>query len=266
MSGLKQKIKLFLFRVLRRSYKKKLLHGSLAEPEFILLQAFLKQRPLTFIDVGANKGEFLYMAEKVLPPSRIWAFEPLPWFARKLRALFPGTHIFNVGLSDQASKTFLYVPRPGGVPDDSLASLTEPAGGDFDKYEIEIATLDTVVKEDQISGPAFLKIDVEGHEFAVLKGGEYFIRHQVELMMLEIEERHHPGKKLAEMIASVEEMGFIAYYLDPTKKQLVRFSDYPHITQENKHLNTPFYINNFWFFAKQTSYTDVVATLNQTPL
>lgn len=264
MGRLKQELKLLYFRLRRRSYKKNLLGPQANYAEFRLLESFLKQRPLFFIDVGANKGQFLYLAERILPSSQIWAFEPLPWFARKLRSLFPGVRVFNLALSDKKSKATIYVPAPNGVPDDSLASLAKPAAGSFDTYEVSVTTLDEVVEQNHLGKSCFLKIDVEGHEFAVLQGGAHFIRTQVQLMLVEIEERHHAGKKLSEMISSVEEMGFVAFYLHPAKKQLVKFGDYPQVAQEKKHLNTPLYINNFWFFAKQSPYEGVVANLNQT--
>ena len=81
MPTLKQPIKLLLFRLFRNSYKKRLFKGMDGHLEFRFLLAFLKQHPFLFMDVGANKGEFLHLAERILPPARIIAFEPLPWFA-----------------------------------------------------------------------------------------------------------------------------------------------------------------------------------------
>lgn len=263
MSGIKQQIKLGYFRLFRNSYKRRLFSSSANDKEFDLLQKVLKEQELFFLDVGANKGEFVYRAEQVIPPEKIMAFEPLPWFAQKLKVLFPKVRVCTCALSDQQSKTTLYLPVHNHVPDDSLASVSKPVGGDFLTYEVELSTLDAITEKYKIRENSFLKIDVEGHEFAVLKGGENFIRDHVKVMLIEIEERHHKQQNLAEMLSKVENTGFEAFYLHPRQKQLVSFREYPQVYQENKDLNTPFYVNNFWFFAKQSDPKAVVATLNK---
>ncbi len=263
MSGIKQQIKLGYFRLFRNAYKKRLFARGADDTEFDLLQKVLKEQELFFLDVGANKGEFVYRAEKVVSPEKIMAFEPLPWFAQKLKVLFPKIRVITCALSDQRSITTLYLPLHNRVPDDSLASVSKPASGDFLTYEVALDTLDSIMEKHRIKEKSFLKIDVEGHEFAVLKGGDNFIRDHVRVMLVEIEERHHKGQNLTEMLSKVENMGFEAFYLHPRQKQLVSFREYPQVHQENKDLNTPFYINNFWFFAKQSGPKAVVATLNK---
>jgi len=263
MSRISQKIKLALFRLLKKQYKRRLFSDNYDSTELKLVALLLKQQTLSFIDVGANKGEFIYAAEKSISPIKITAFEPLPYFSKKLKALFPGIAVFNIALSDTESQNTLYVPVKNGIPDDSLSSLSKPENGDFETYSISCKTLDTALKEYKSEKPCFLKIDVECHEFKVLKGGEKFIGQHVQVMLIEIEERHHSGKALAEMINEVESLGFICYYLHPQKQQLVGFTDKPDIFQKKEDLNTPFYINNFWFFAKQIDAQSVVSTLNQ---
>jgi len=264
MQAVKQQIKLLVFRLFRRLYKKRLFKDAGSQPEFLFLAAFLKLHPLFFIDVGANKGEFIYVAAKHLTPVKIWAFEPLPYFAAKLKALFRGITVFNLGLSEQNGQTTLYVPVKNNIPDDSLSSVNKPARGVFNTYAIELRTLDSLALEHGLKELCFLKIDVEGHEFSVLSGGANFIKNQVRAMLVEIEERHHIKKKLADMIGEIENSGFTCYYLHPEKKQLVLFSESPDVQQKEEDLNTPFYVNNFWFFAKQFNPKSVVASLNQT--
>jgi len=264
MQALKQQIKLIVFRLFRSRYKKRLLGAGQNQLEFRFLSAFLKEHPLLFIDVGANKGEFLYLAEKILAPGKIVAFEPLPWFAKKLEALFSGITVFNLALSDKDSETTLYLPVKSGVPDDSLASVTKPVEGEFISYPVKLKKLDDLAGNNRFNEHAFLKIDVEGHEFAVLKGANNFIRDKVQFMLIEIEERHHAGRKLVDMIQEIETSGFVCYYLHPESKKLVPFSENPAVFQKKEDLNTPFYINNFWFFTKQLPHKTVVTTLNKT--
>lgn len=256
-------IKLFLFRLFAGPYKKRLFrHTAGAEAELVLLSKFLKLRQPHFIDVGANKGELVYVASRQLPAQKIWAIEPLPYFARKLKALFSGIRVSNCVLSDQEGYTQFFLPVLNGVPDDSLASVNRPDKSAYEIFDVAVRTLDSLTAGQNLRAETFLKIDVEGHEFAVLHGGMKFISAHVAAMLIEIEERHHGGKPLAELIAPVEEMGFSCYYLHPGKRLLTAFSAEPLVFQRTSDLNTPAYVNNFWFFAKHLDVTAVVASLN----
>jgi len=262
MAGFSEKIKLYLFRVFRTAYKKRLFRGTEHSAELTLVSLLLKEEKLFLIDVGANRGEFIYTAEKILPANKIWAFEPLPYFALKLKALFPGITVFNNALSDKEMQTTLYVPVNKGVPDDSLSSVIKPASGNFQSYEISCTTLDLVVEKNKLEANIFLKIDVEGHEFSVLAGAEKTLK-KTFAMLVEIEERHHTEKTLNQMINDVEDKGFVCYYLHPGKACLVRFSEQPQVFQKTEDLNTARYINNFWFFAKHSAFENVVSKLNR---
>ena len=262
MSGFLEKIKLSAFRVLRNPYKKKLFRDIDDNPELKFVSKLLAQEQLFFIDVGANRGEFIFTAEKALPPANIWAIEPLPYFAKKLQALFPGIQTFNVGLSDTETNTTLYVPVNKGVPDDSLSSVNKPSG-DFNAYTIHCTLLDKLIEKNLLTGKRlFLKIDVEGHEFSVLRGAEKTIAQNILVMLIEIEERHHKEKTLKEMIESIELKGFTCYHLHPQKPELIKYSAHSAIFQQKEDLNTRRYINNFWFFAKQFDHFAVISKLN----
>jgi FkbM family methyltransferase len=263
MSGFLENIKLNVFRVLRKPYKNKLFKDTHTNIELILLSKLLAFKPWLFIDAGANRGEFIFTAEKVLPSDKIWAIEPLPYFAEKLKALFPGIKVFNEGLSDADRQTTLYVPVNKGVPDDSLSSVNKPGSGGYNEYTIQCTTLDRLIKRNIVGKEKIaLKIDVEGHEFKVLAGAEESIKNSILIMLIEIEERHHPKRTLPEMIETIESKGFICYHLHQQKNQLIRYSRNSEIFQKKEDLNTRRYINNFWFFAKQMDYMHVVNKLN----
>jgi FkbM family methyltransferase len=262
MSGFLEAIKLNVFKVLKNPYKKKLFKDIEADIELMLLSELLAKEQLLFIDVGANRGEFIYIAKKVLSPSKIWAFEPLSYFAKKLKALFPEITVFNLGLSDIETPTTLYVPINNGIPDDSLSSVNKP-NGDFNSYKINCVTLDSIIEKNHVTDEKIiLKIDVEGHELKVLKGAEKTINNLVLVMLIEIEERHHDGKSLKEMIENIESKGFGCYYLHPENPELVEYSANAKFFQRKEDINTRRYINNFWFFSKQIDYLTLVSKLN----
>lgn len=127
----------------------------------------------TVFDVGANVGDWTEAAVKTIGAvARVKAFEPGPAYAA-LAARFPShgqVQCVNVGLSDEcATSRPLFTPASGS----EMASLTQRRldhlGIRFDERDwIATVRLDDVCLET----PAIdlLKLDVEGHEFAVLRG------------------------------------------------------------------------------------------------
>lgn len=120
------------------------------------------------VDVGAHRGSLLRELVRLAPAGRHHAFEPLPSLAGRLRRRFPSVRVHELALSDRAGRaSFVHVVgRPGHSgfrlrPDEAARTGCET-------IEVETAPLDDVLDRD---GPvAFIKVDVEGAEAAVLRG------------------------------------------------------------------------------------------------
>jgi len=123
------------------------------------------------IDIGCHKGEILDIMLHLSPEGKHFAFEPIPLLFNFLENKYgKKSTIFPYALSDKkGSSTFNYVknaPAYSGI---------KKRNYDIDKPEIveikvELNTLDEVIPSNiQID---FIKIDVEGGEFGVLKGGK----------------------------------------------------------------------------------------------
>jgi FkbM family methyltransferase len=121
------------------------------------------------IDVGANLGYFsAAMAQAVGPLGRVVAFEPVPaTYARlsQLAALngFVQLSTFPLALgADAGDATIHWDPRVAGS-----ASLHTGQG---ERVAVRVRPLDALVAEGSVPAPRLVKIDVEGHELAVLRG------------------------------------------------------------------------------------------------
>lgn len=123
----------------------------------------------TVFDVGANHGQSALRFEKAFPKAEILSFEPVAANFKILNSNCenkPRIRTINKGLGEHSGKVKIGLSQNPGRH--SLHLLQE--GGDVE--EIEISTVDTVMEESDISFIDLLKIDVEGFEIEVLKGGE----------------------------------------------------------------------------------------------
>jgi len=140
----------------------------------------------TAIDVGANIGYVAsIMAAKVGPRGKVLAFEPHPGLCEELRknvnAWGPGhpqVEVFQTALSEQSGVGSLSVPQRfhenRGVS--RVVSSSQHIGTET-LLPIALRRLDDVWEGE---GPiALVKIDVEGHELAVLKGARRLFKRGV---------------------------------------------------------------------------------------
>lgn len=225
------------------------------EPEILVVQDLFKDNDKgIFFDVGANKGEYMFALEKILPRDNIYAFEPNPNLYFKLKHLFKKSHVNQIALSNQNGDAKLKVPFLNNVEDDSLGSLkidekeTNETHADF--YEVKTITLDRYCYLNNVPRLDCIKIDVEGFEFHVLEGGKETIKVHQPVLIIEIEKRHHQGKsilQLADEICLSYSMNrkYIPYFFNYTIQKLVPLIDEP--SQNQKDWGTKDYINNFVF-------------------
>ncbi len=130
------------------------------------------------LDVGANKGNYTdCLFKQFSEQAIIHCFEPSQDHAESLTRLeniYNGRlHVHRIALSSSAGTKTLYKDQPGS----GLASLYERDiachGLVLDHGElITSTTLDSWAEKHNIENISFLKVDVEGHELDVFKGGE----------------------------------------------------------------------------------------------
>jgi FkbM family methyltransferase len=160
------------------------------EPELRLVGQLMKDSGAV-VDVGANAG--IYSAIALQRRRWVTAFEPVPAEAARLRWLI-GTQgvVHQVALSDHAGKAILHVPYTseiGAVTTRSSLEAEVDADLPHRDIEVEVATLDSF----ELPETAFIKIDVEGHELAVLNGAVQTIKCYRPNLLVEVEESRAPG-------------------------------------------------------------------------
>lgn len=152
------------------------------------------QREDAVFDVGANAGYYtLLFSHLVGRKGRVHAFEPIPeTFAALTAALRREGHFGNVvandcALGDREGVLPLFVPGSdfgqASLAQHGAGSWREP--GKITRHECRVRTLDGYARESG-ARPTFLKVDVEGAELPVLRGGLKTLESCRPLLYLEV--------------------------------------------------------------------------------
>ncbi|WP_374302087.1 FkbM family methyltransferase [Paracoccus sp. (in: a-proteobacteria)] len=157
------------------------------EPELHLLPR-LCSRSAWSIDVGANTGVYSWHLARW--SAGVTAFEPQPDHARFLaRAFGRRVAVEQIALSDAPGEAVLRVPmetwqdgRATIEPRNALAHLR------VREYRVSCRRLDAY----DFPAVGLIKVDVEGHELAVLKGAEGLLARDRPHLIVEAEDRHRP--------------------------------------------------------------------------
>jgi FkbM family methyltransferase len=118
------------------------------------------------VDVGANVGGVLSTVVRVAPQGRHVAFEPIPALADQLARDFPQVEVrAAAAAATRGTATFQWIEA---VPALSGFRLRAGATHRSTPIEVRLERIDDIVAHEV----AFLKIDVEGSEEAVLQGAQ----------------------------------------------------------------------------------------------
>jgi FkbM family methyltransferase len=146
--------------------------GDAGDPLFARLGEWVSEG-MTAIDVGAAVGTFtLTLSHLVGPRGRVIAFEPMPdqfelLVCNARLSPYPNTTCLQLAASDVVGSCSLAAPLSAGVPNwyqSRISDVGTPA---------ICVTLDHIPQPEPVG---FLKVDAEGHDFKVLRGGEAMIR------------------------------------------------------------------------------------------
>ncbi len=169
--------------------------------------------PATVLDVGAALGAWSEECAGTFPAARYLLIEPLDEFAAPLAnvtaSLGWAEHVAAAAAATDGEVTF-------NVHSDLVGSSVyrEAEGGSIDGTPRTVPTvsLDTVVLERQAEGPFALKVDVQGAELSVLRGGSRVLAESV-VVILEVSfiEFFEGGRLAHEVIAEMAGHGFVIY-------------------------------------------------------
>ena len=134
----------------------------------------------TILDIGANEGQFAREALKRFPQARVYSFEPLPSAFAQLASWASGVDRvtpINVALGDCDTEMTINL-HSDHSPSSSLLKRTDlsvelyPFTAAQKSVTVPVRRLDNLAAELSLEPPLLIKLDVQGYESRVIKGGE----------------------------------------------------------------------------------------------
>jgi FkbM family methyltransferase len=181
-----------------------------------VLSPFLQEGD-TFVDVGANQGAYSMIASKYVGESGlVVSIEPQLRFASNTeKSLALGKRcrfeVHQMAVGDLDSTIDLIIPRSYSG---TAGVYPEHSGiGRHTRVQVRLKRFDESIGWRNFPGSVFVKLDIEGSEFAFLKGAEEMIRTVNPLLLMEMNPSSLRASKtdVKELLDLLMDLGYTHY-------------------------------------------------------
>ena len=203
--------------------------GDYVKPEIDLFEK-LSDPARTTLDIGANDGTYaMYLCRFA---AQLYCFEPLPWLADGMKKKFRdarNVHVENCALGSTTETATIRIPITKARRYDTRSSLA----GNFEEQLIdgekvlETKNLNVAVKrldDFQLNNIGFIKMDVEGFELEAIKGGRETILRNRPALFIEIEQKHHADRPIADIFTYIMKLGYSGFF--PMENRFLPIEDF----------------------------------------
>jgi len=134
----------------------------------VALTSWLRSSSM-YVDVGVNRGQFLADAIRIAPGGSHLAFEPIPHLASAVSRRWPQVDCRALALGAVPGEAeFCHFTKMDGWSGLRRQPEVSTHRGGPELIRVTVSTLDSEIGD---ARPTVVKIDVEGGEFDVLRGG-----------------------------------------------------------------------------------------------
>lgn len=178
---------------------------------------------MTFVDIGANKGDFSLIAARIVGDSgRVLAFEPEPnnceWIKKSIGLNgYPNITLHELALGDKNERAQLYLGYKSGwhslLPSSPLCNTGT--------ISVSKRTLDSVLEETSNVNVNLMKIDVEVAELEVLRGARQTLTTNRDIVLL-VDVHALLGVNPVQVFDCLSELGFSIHEMRQPYHRLTR--------------------------------------------
>lgn len=236
---------------LRKKNKNNLFIG-----ECILIKKFTQLNIKNCIDIGANIGN--YSKELLNNNCKVIAFEPLSRCNENLSIIKnenkDNFSFYELALSNKNGFDYINFDDEKGELSSLEISINELDFINNEKrIKVKLGKLDNYIDDKKFQNIDFIKIDTEGHEIKVLKGGINFIRkNKIKVLQVEFNIYHlFNGQTTIELSKLLD--GYILTQLNPINGKLK-------VVNPKNFLSNIYLLTNFVFIEKNyfTKYMEIL--------
>jgi len=193
-----------------------LYYGVINPYETKILEKILKKGDVVF-DIGAYvDGWYTILPARIIGNSgHIYSFEPHPVFFKRLKDNVTMNNLKNVtlvekGMYDKSQKVSFFASAGCSSV---IQEHAESYNGRAEKMTIQTTTIDTFIEKNKLKKVDLIKIDVEGIEMKVLKGGEKMFKKMYPDILLEIVDKQLKlgGSNKETVLSFLKKLGYTGY-------------------------------------------------------
>lgn len=190
------------------------------------------------MDVGANAGLLTLPFAKHVPKGKVYAFEPDMENYKQLEKNIELNSLSNVipqciALQDDPSIKGIEFSQRRVIDGDKLinrglSTLEKIPLYTVSRYTVQCSTVDQFVKQNKLHTVDFIKIDVEGSEYKVLKGGKDSIENFCPIIHYEYSttiDKLTNSNNTNKSFSFLSELGYKQYVIQDEKK-LMELKEY----------------------------------------
>lgn len=186
----------------------------------------IKDQEVNIADVGAQSGLYSLYA-KYLPKATFYSFEPYKPTLQLLKDNIKLNNItniktYNLAISDKKGEAIININKTHNGLHTLGNNIKKEEKIVYCQETVKTDTLDNIFYNNDIP-LNFIKADVEGHEYFVLKGGEKSIRKYRPIIQIEWEINHlsQCNVKPEELTKLIEDLGYKEHHR--TREELLLF-------------------------------------------
>ncbi|HLW90226.1 MAG TPA: FkbM family methyltransferase [Roseiarcus sp.] len=156
-----------------------------------------------YYDIGANTGIFSIDAAYAIRDLRVYCFEPQPTLARNIKRSIDANGFDQVRcveclLGPEDGERALYLTSH------SIHASIVPRESRFERINVRMRSLDSLVRSQEITPPDIMKMDVEGSEIEVLMGAREIVAANEPSIIFEADENLlRVNKKVEDVLGCV---------------------------------------------------------------
>jgi len=174
---------LWLWREIRAIGRPQARRSTMYDKQTVQIMSRILEKTSNCVDVGCHKGSVLLYILKFAPHGDHFAFEPIPDLVQGLKVRFPSVNVYQLALSDfTGDSTFCHVVSDPGRSGLRRRHYPRP-DEEVKEIRVKVEKLDNVIPEELKI--YFIKIDVEGAQFQVLRGAVRTIKRHKPFIIFE---------------------------------------------------------------------------------